>query len=84
MVTGTMANLISRKEFLKSLGLGAAALLCPLTGLGFAGNEDEIEKDISGRIFKGDAQWKTRLSMPVKSNAGIVAEKINARRSRRG
>ncbi len=56
-----MANLISRKEFLKSLGLGTAALLCPLTGLGFAGKKDEIEKDISGSIFKGDAPdkpWK--------------------------
>jgi pyruvate formate lyase activating enzyme len=55
-----MTYLLTRKEFLKSLGLGAAVLICPQTGFAFWSSKDKT-KSIKGHIFKGDAPnkpWK--------------------------
>ncbi len=51
---------ITRKEFLRSIGLGTTALCCMGVGYGFLGNETR-KKSIKGEIFKGDAPktpWK--------------------------
>ena len=53
--------MMTRKEFLKSLGLGTSALFCAGTGYGFFGNKKERARDIRGHIFKDDAPkrpWK--------------------------
>ena len=52
---------ITRKEFLKTMGLGAAAVLCAGTGYGFVGRKDPAPDDIRGHVFKGGAPetlWK--------------------------
>ena len=56
-----MPGMMTRKEFLKSLGLGTSALFCAGTGYGFFGNKKESVRDIRGHIFKNDAPkrpWK--------------------------
>ena len=56
-----MEKLLTRKEFLKSMGLGASALLCASAGYGFSGNEENRGKSVKGHIFKNDAPvnlWK--------------------------
>ena len=56
-----MAGMMTRKEFLKTLGLGTSALFCAGTGYGFFGKKDHQGKDIRGHIFKDDAPerpWK--------------------------
>ncbi|MFH1932775.1 MAG: AmmeMemoRadiSam system radical SAM enzyme [Pseudomonadota bacterium] len=56
-----MAGLISRKEFLKTLGLGASALLCTPQAYGFFSKRERATKSIKGHIFKNDAPpkpWK--------------------------
>jgi len=56
-----MARLMSRKEFLKTLGLGASALLCPSQACGFLSKRERTTKSIKGHIFKNDAPpkpWK--------------------------
>ena len=56
-----MTVLLTRKDFLKSLGVGAAALLCAGTGYGFLGREGAEARSIQGKVFKGDAPkelWK--------------------------
>jgi pyruvate formate lyase activating enzyme len=49
---------ITRKEFLKSVGLGASALVCVGTGYGFLGKKDKGLKSVKGHIFKNDAPKK--------------------------
>jgi pyruvate formate lyase activating enzyme len=49
---------MTRKEFLKTLGLGTAGLLCAGTGYGFFRNEKEKGGSIKGRVFKNDAPAK--------------------------
>jgi len=56
-----MDNMITRKEFLESMALGATALFCAGAGYGFLGNDNKKGKDIRGHIFKNDAPerpWK--------------------------
>lgn len=56
-----MPGMMTRKEFLKSLGLATSALFCAGTGYGFFGNKKERARDIRGHIFKDDAPkrpWK--------------------------
>jgi pyruvate formate lyase activating enzyme len=56
-----MSGMMTRKEFLKSLGLGTSALFCAGTGYGLFGDNGHKEKDIRGHIFKNDAPerpWK--------------------------
>jgi pyruvate formate lyase activating enzyme len=53
-----MDKAITRKEFLKSVGLGASALVCASTGYGFLGKEDKRPKSVKGHIFKNDAPKK--------------------------
>ena len=56
-----MATLISRKEFLKTLGLGAPALLCTPQAYGFFSKRERTTKSIKGHIFRNDAPpkpWK--------------------------
>jgi pyruvate formate lyase activating enzyme len=56
-----MSYMITRKEFLKSLGLGTTALLCSTVCYGFPGKKGGNEKDIRGHIFRNDApkdRWK--------------------------
>jgi len=52
-----MSHLITRKEFLKSLGMGAVALVCPQPVLALWSAIDKT-KSIKGHIFKGDAPAK--------------------------
>jgi len=53
-----MDKMITRKEFLKSVGLGASALICASAGYGFLGKEDKRPKSVKGHIFKNDAPKK--------------------------
>ena len=53
-----MDKAITRKEFLKSMGLGASALVCAGTGYGFLGKKNERPKSVKGNIFKNDAPKK--------------------------
>jgi len=56
-----MVKKITRKEFLKSMGLCTSAMLCAGAGYGFLGQETEKIKDIRGRVFENDAPeepWK--------------------------
>jgi len=56
-----MPDMMTRKEFLKTLGVGTSALFCAGTGYGFFGKKDHQGKDIRGHIFKDDAPkrpWK--------------------------
>ncbi len=46
---------ITRKDFLKTLGVGAAALLCPHTAFAAGQGNGHGGKDIRGEIFRGDA-----------------------------
>ena len=47
--------MITRKEFLKSIGFGATALFWASTGFGFPGKDNQKGKSIKGEIFVGDA-----------------------------
>lgn len=52
---------MTRKEFLKCIGLGASAVLCAGTGLGFRNGNERSAGSIEGHVFKGDAPkelWK--------------------------
>lgn len=53
-----MDKVITRKEFLKSVGLGASALVCAGTGYGFLGKKDKSPKSVKGHIFKNDSPEK--------------------------
>ena len=56
-----MEKLLTRKEFLKSMGLGASALLCAGAAYGFSDNEKSRGKSVKGHVFKNDAPvnlWK--------------------------
>ena len=50
-----MDRMITRKEFLKSIGFGATALFWASTGFGFPGKDNQKGKSIKGEIFMGDA-----------------------------
>jgi len=57
----TAAKLMTRKEFLKTAGLGASAFLCAGAGYGFLWQKSDTGESIKGRIFKNDAPeaaWK--------------------------
>ncbi len=49
---------MSRKEFLKTAGMGASALLCAPKVYGSVLREDQSMKSIKGKIFKNDAPSK--------------------------
>jgi pyruvate formate lyase activating enzyme len=49
---------MTRKEFLKSLGIGASALLCPGSVYALGSKDSEKGKSIRGHIFKNDAPSK--------------------------
>jgi pyruvate formate lyase activating enzyme len=53
-----MDKSITRKEFLKSMGLGVSTLVCAGTGYGFLGKKDKRPKSVKGHIFKNDAPKK--------------------------
>lgn len=52
---------MTRKQFLKTLGLGAAGLLCPGEGFAFFAKGNAGAKSVQGHVFKGDGPsrpWK--------------------------
>ena len=56
-----MAGMMTRKEFLRTLGVGCTALLGAASGYGFFGGGGRRQRDIRGHVFKGDAPdrpWK--------------------------
>jgi len=53
-----MKKTITRKEFLKSMGLCTSAILCAGAGYGFLGKEDLKAKSVKGQIFENDAPEK--------------------------
>jgi pyruvate formate lyase activating enzyme len=53
-----MAGMMTRKEFLRSLGLGASAFFCAGVSCGFLGIKNNMAKEIRGHIFKKDAPTK--------------------------
>ena len=56
-----MSRPITRKEFLRSLGLGLPALLCAPQAFAFWSDKGNLKKSVKGKIFKGDAPselWK--------------------------
>jgi len=72
-----MAGRMTRKEFLRCAGVGASALFCAGMGYGFFGKEDQGEKSIRGRVFKGDAPaspWKWSVEGFHYSTDGTVVQ----------
>ena len=72
-----MAKMITRKEFLKCLGLGASALFCASTGYGFLGKENQSFKSVKGHIFKNDAPkklWKWSIEGFHYSTDGTIVQ----------
>ncbi len=53
-----MSRLVTRKEFLKSIGIGVPALFCASQGYAFFNKKSECDKDIKGHVFKNDAPAK--------------------------
>ena len=53
-----MTVLMSRKEFLKSMGICASALLCLGSGYGFKLSRNDRAKSVKGEIFRNDAPSK--------------------------
>ncbi len=56
-----MSVLLTRKEFLRTIGIGATALFCAGSGYGFLSNRVNNGKSIKGHVFKKDAPsepWK--------------------------
>ena len=53
-----MSREITRKEFLKTMGLGASALLCAGPAYGFWPRKRNLGKSIKGEIFENDAPSK--------------------------
>ncbi|MFO7738903.1 MAG: AmmeMemoRadiSam system radical SAM enzyme [Desulfatiglandaceae bacterium] len=53
-----MAKMMTRKEFLRSVGLCATGVFCAANGYGFSGDESGGTKSVKGRIFKNDAPEK--------------------------
>lgn len=49
---------VTRKEFLKSMGLCSTAFFCAGSGYGFLNKDDLKKRDIRGTIFEGDAPEK--------------------------
>jgi len=72
-----MAKVITRKEFLKYIGLGASALFCASTGYGFFGKENQSFKSVKGHIFKNDAPeklWKWSIEGFHYSTDGTIVQ----------
>lgn len=53
-----MGEGITRKEFLKTLGLGASAFFCPGAAYGFWSEKGKRPKSIRGHVFKNEAPEK--------------------------
>ena len=53
-----MDRSMTRKEFLKSVGVGASAILCGLPGYCFSQDKKDRKKSVKGHIFKNDAPSK--------------------------
>lgn len=53
-----MSRLMTRKDFLKSVGLGACAVLCADRAYCFWPLKSDFDKSVKGDIFKGDAPSK--------------------------
>ncbi|MBW1767228.1 MAG: AmmeMemoRadiSam system radical SAM enzyme [Deltaproteobacteria bacterium] len=53
-----MTRSMTRKEFLRSVGMGASALFCCLQGYGFSQDKGDRKKSVKGHIFKNDAPSK--------------------------
>ena len=53
-----MSRLMTRKDFLKSVGLGACAVLCADQAYCFWPLKSDFDKSVKGDIFKGDAPSK--------------------------
>lgn len=72
-----MTKMITRKEFLKCIGLGASALFCASTGYGFLGKENQSFKSVKGHIFKNDAPeklWKWSIEGFHYSTDGTIVK----------
>ena len=72
-----MTHMMTRKEFLKSMGLGASALLCAGSGYGFLTRGNKRAKDIRGQIFKKDAPerlWRWSIEGFHYSSDGKVVQ----------
>ncbi|NQT56763.1 MAG: AmmeMemoRadiSam system radical SAM enzyme, partial [Desulfobacteraceae bacterium] len=72
-----MTKMITRKEFLKCIGLGASALFCASTGYGFLGKENQSFKSVKGHIFKNDAPeklWKWSIEGFHYSTDGTIVQ----------
>lgn len=54
----TMSRLVTRKEFLKSVGLSACAMLCAEQAYCFWPLKSDFDKSVKGDIFKDDAPSK--------------------------
>ncbi|SPD74842.1 conserved hypothetical protein [uncultured Desulfobacterium sp.] len=70
-----MNTMLTRKEFIKTMGLCASALLCAGPGYGFLGDEDQV--DIKGHIFENDAPeepWKWSIEGFHYETAGETVE----------
>ena len=53
-----MSNLMTRKEFLKSMGIGVSALLCASQGYCSWSEKADRDKSVRGHVFKNDAPSK--------------------------
>ena len=69
--------MITRKEFLRCIGLGASALFCASAGFGFLVKENQGVKSIKGHIFKNDAPiklWKWSIEGFHYSTDGTIVQ----------
>ena len=76
-----MNRAMTRKEFLKSVGMaGASLLLCGAQGYAFWPGKDNEGKSVKGRIFKKDAPskpWKWSIeAFHYTSNSRKVVRQI--------
>jgi pyruvate formate lyase activating enzyme len=53
-----MTSMMTRKDFLKSLGVGASALVCPTGAYAFLRKANKKKKSVKGHIFKKGAPKK--------------------------
>ena len=71
------AKKITRKEFLKCIGLGGSALFCAGMGYGFLGGKNQSVKSVKGHIFKNDAPeklWKWSIEGFYYSTDGTTVQ----------
>lgn len=72
-----MTHLMTRKTFLKTLGMGLPGLFCASGALGASGGKWENCKSVKGHVFKGDAPaspWKWSIEAFHYASEGLAVQ----------